>query len=224
MIYMVGDSTMSDKPFGTGNPEKGWGQVFPLYFDHHVRVENHAVNGRSTKSFIDEGRWNKVLEKLEVGNYVFIQFGHNDEKVKDSSRYTEPNSSYKANLKKFVIEARSKGAIPVLATSIARRKFDENGKLIPTHGEYPEAMRQVAKELNVPLLDLNMRTKDLLANYGPENSKKLFLHIAKGEYESIPEGEIDNTHLSPYGAFRVADLAVAEIRSKVPELTKYLKD
>ncbi|WP_246070110.1 rhamnogalacturonan acetylesterase [Mangrovivirga cuniculi] len=195
-----------------------------MYFDQRVSIENHAVNGRSTKSFIDQGRWDTVLGKLEEGDYVFIQFGHNDEKIKDPSRYTEPNSSYKANLKKFVNETREKGGIPILATSIVRRKFDENGKLIETHGEYPEAMREVAKDLKVTLLDLNVETRKLLKDYGPENSKRLFLHIEKGEYESIPEGQIDNTHLSPYGAFRVADLAVAEIRKKVPELTKYLKD
>ncbi len=136
-VYMIGDSTMADKPLAD-NPERGWGQLFPAYFNDKVLIENHAVNGRSTKSFIDQGRWKEVYNKLNKGDYVFIQFGHNDEKKQDTSRYAAPHGAYKDNLIKFVSESRDRGAIPILLTPINRRKFDESGKLVDTHGDYPE--------------------------------------------------------------------------------------
>lgn len=221
-IFLIGDSTVADKPYGNGNPEKGWGQVFPLYFQEGVRVENHAVNGRSTKSFIDEGRWDTVMEKLQAGDYVFIEFGHNDAKEHDPSRYAAPQTDYRKNLEKFVADVRSKGAIPVLATPIVRRKF-EGGQLSETHGEYPEVVREVAQQQQVPLIDLQQRTKALVESFGEERSKLLFLHIEPHEYENLPEGKEDDTHLSAYGAFKVADLVAAEMQEVLPELAKKLK-
>ena len=223
-IFMIGNSTMADKPFKDGNPEKGWGQVFPLYFKEGIRVENHAVNGRSTKSFIDEGRWKVVLDRIKPGDYVIIEFGHNDEKKKDSTRYAEAHTNYKWNLEKFVDEAREKGGIPILATPIVRRKFDEQGKFYGTHGDYPDVVREVAREKNVVLLDLQKKTEELLKQYGEERSKLLYLHIEPGEYPSLPVGRKDDTHLSPTGAFRVCDLAVEEIRAKVEQLASFLKE
>ncbi|MBL6446697.1 rhamnogalacturonan acetylesterase [Fulvivirga sp. 29W222] len=223
-IFLVADSTVANKPFKNGNPEKGWGQVFPLYFENGVRIENHAVNGRSTKSFMGEGRWNKVLSLIHPGDYVIIEFGHNDQKIKDPNRYADPDTAYRANLKKYIADTRAKGGKPVLATPIVRRKFDERGKLVDTHGKYPEVVRQVAKEEKVPLLDLEEKTGELLINYGAESSKQLFLHIKPGEYSSLPDGRTDNTHLSPYGAFRVCDLVIEEVREELPELVQYLKD
>ncbi|MCC9168214.1 rhamnogalacturonan acetylesterase [Pontibacter harenae] len=221
-IFLVGDSTVADKPYSNGNPEKGWGQVFPLYLQEGVKVENHAVNGRSTKSFRDEGRWDKVLNKLKKGNYVIIEFGHNDAKSEDPKRYAAPETDYRQNLERYISEARAKGAIPVLATPIVRRLF-ENGELVETHGKYPDVVRQVAKQQNVPLLDLHKRTKELVSRYGEEKSKALFLHIDPSEYESLPEGRKDDTHLSAYGAFRVSDLVADEMRTALPELAKLLK-
>lgn len=218
-IFLIGDSTMADKPYQNGNPEKGWGQVFPLYFQEDVKIENHAVNGRSTKSFIDEGRWQAVMDKLQAGDYIFIQFGHNDAKQEDHSRYAEAQTDYRKNLEKFIAEARSKGAIPVVATPIVRRKFEE-GKLIETHGEYPAVVREVARQHQVPLIDLQQRTSELLQSFGEERSKLLFLHIQPFEYESLPEGKTDNTHLSAYGAFKVSDLVLAEMQEVLPELAK----
>lgn len=222
-LFLVSDSTVANKPFGDGNPEKGWGQVLPLYFNEGVQVDNHAVNGRSTKSFIDEGRWDKVLSLMKPGDYVLIEFGHNDEKIKDPSRYTDPDTAYRANLKKYIADTRAKGGIPILATPIVRRRFDENGQFFETHGRYPEVVREVAKEENVPLFDMQKKTKELLISYGEERSEKLFLHLKPGEYPSLPEGRDDDTHLSPYGAFRVADLVAEEIKDKIPELSKFLK-
>lgn len=222
-IFLVGDSTVANKPFKDGNPEKGWGQVFPLYLKEGIKVENHAVNGRSTKSFIDEGKWQAVVEKLKPGDYVIVEFGHNDAKKEDPKRYAEAETDYRKNLIKYIEDTRAKGANPVLATPIVRRRFDENGNFYDTHGKYPEVVREVAKQQNVPLLDLHCKTEQLLKNYGEERSKLLFLHIEPGEYESLPEGEKDDTHLSPYGAFRVSDLVVEEIRKSLPELVSYLK-
>lgn len=222
-VFLISDSTVADKPYANGNPEKGWGQVFPLYFTEGVRVENHAVNGRSSKSFRDEGRWDKVLQKLKRGDYVVIEFGHNDQKSEDPTRYAAPETDYRQNLERYITETRTKGGHPVLATPIVRRKFDESGKLEDTHGVYPEVVRQVAAKHKVPLLDLHKKTEELVARYSPERSKALFLHLEPGEYASLPQGKTDDTHLSAYGAFRVCDLVVEEMQTALPELAKLLK-
>lgn len=215
---------MANKPYSKGNPEKGWGQVFPLYFKEGIKIENHAKNGRSSKSFRDEGLWDIVLEKIKPGHYVIIAFGHNDQKQDSPERYSAPDTDYRKNLERYVRETRNKGGIPVLATPIMRRRFDENGKLYDTHGRYPEVVREIAKEKNVPLLDLHKQTEMLLKAYGEERSKELFLHIQPGEYASLPQGKEDDTHLSAIGAFRVCDLAIEEIKLAVPEWVPYLKD
>jgi pectinesterase len=117
-IFMIGDSTMANKSLAGGNPERGWGHVLPGFFSEDIRVDNHAMNGRSSKSFIDEGRWDKVLSQMKKGDYVFIQFGHNDEKPR-ADRHTDPGTTFDANLRKFVNETRTKGGIPVLFNSYA---------------------------------------------------------------------------------------------------------
>lgn len=202
-------------------PETGWCQVIDQYFDGSVTVENHAVNGRSTKSFIDEGRWQAVLDSLSKGDYVFIQFGHNDQKDYDSTRYTTPFGTYTENLKKFVGESREKGAIPILFTSIARRKFGENGKLTDTHGDYPVATRQVAQELNVPLIDLQVITEEWINSLGDEPSKKMFLWTEPTDH--FPKGRKDDTHLSVEGASRVARFAIDELKKTGLEISKRTK-
>ena len=223
-FFLIGDSTMADKPFIDGNPERGWGQVFPLYLKDGNRVENHAVNGRSSKSFRNEGKWDVVLNRMKPGDYVIIQFGHNDQKIKDSSRYTDPNIEYRANLTRYIEDVRKWKGYPILATSIVRRRFDEKGQFYESHGEYPGVVREVANANNVPLLDLQASTKELLIDYGPENSKKLFLFINPNEYPSLPNGREDNTHLSSVGAFRICDLATTEIKAKVSELKEVFKE
>ena len=222
-IFLVGDSTMADKPLIPANPERGWGQMLPMYFKDGVRIENHAVNGRSSKSFLDEGRWEPVLNQLKPGDYVIIEFGHNDEKKKDPKRYTEPFGGFKQNLELFIRESREHEATPVLATPVARRKFDDNGRLVDTHGDYVKAVRQVAQEQRALLLEMNTRSAELLASMGPELSKKLFDWIGPGEFERYPKGLSDDTHFNACGASRMCDLAVGEIESNVPKLAVWLK-
>ncbi len=222
-LFMIGDSTMADKPLIPANPERGWGQLLPMYFRNGLRVENHAVNGRSSKSFLDQGRWATVTNRLKPGDFVIIQFGHNDEKKNDPQRYTEPFGSFKTNLELFVRETRAHQAIPILATPVARRKFDANGKPVDTHGDYVTAVRQVAQEQQAPLLDLNRDSTELLTRLGPESSKRLYDWIPAGEFERDPKGLTDDTHFNAYGASRMCDLAVGEIEADATQLAVWLK-
>lgn len=219
-LFTIGDSTMANKKAEV-YPETGWGQVLGEYFDNDVTVHNHARNGRSSKSFIDEGRWKAVKDSLRTGDYVFIQFGHNDEKEYDSTRYTTPYGTYSDNLAKFVTESRAKGAVPVLFTPIVRRHFDENGILVNSHGNYPDAVRQLAARMNVPLVDLEKLTRHLVDSLGPEKSKKLYVWTSPNE--QYPEGRQDNTHLNEEGAHKVAELAAEAVRKLVPELSGHVK-
>lgn len=219
-IYTIGDSTMADKKPEV-NPETGWCQHLADFFDEQVTVKNHAVNGRSSKSFIDEGRWQTVRDSLQPGDVVFIQFGHNDQKQYDSTRYTTPFGTYSGNLERFVAETRERGATPVLFTSIVRRKFGDDGKLIDTHGDYPEAMRRVAAKFNVPLIDLQQLTEKRVNELGDEPSKAMYLWTAPND--RFPEGRKDDTHLSEHGAEMVAKLALEACKKQHLEFTKHLK-
>jgi len=210
-LHLAGDSTMADKPTDPPNPEHGWGQLLPKFFKNPAIVVNYAMNGRSTKSFIDEGRWQKLVDSLRPGDWVIIQFGHNDEKADKPQVYAAPRGAYQENLRRFIRETRAKGANPILATPVVRRSWDESGHLKDTHGDYPDAMRAVAAEEKVPLLELNLLTAAMVNGHGVEGSKKLFLWIPAGEYKRKPEGWHDDTHASEYGAERVAALAVQEI-------------
>jgi DNA sulfur modification protein DndE len=201
-IFMIGDSTMADKDPKTA-PETGWGQVLQSFFKETVQVANHAKNGRSSKSFMDEGLWRTVLQDMRSGDYVIIQFGHNDQKP-DEARHTDPYTTYKENLQRYVNETRAKGAFPILCTPIVRRKFDEKGSLTDTHGAYPAAMKQAAQELKVPLLDLQLRTNRLVSELGPEKSKSLYLYTDRVK---------DDTHLNVEGATAVAHMAVEEMKT-----------
>lgn len=221
-LYAIGDSTMANKPNPEENPERGWGQMLHNFFSDSIKIENRAVNGRSTKSFISEGKWQSVLEILKPGDYVFIQFGHNDQKEKDSLRYTNPHTTYRYNLIQFVKQTREKGAIPILFSSIARRNFNEEGTLIDTHSAYPMEMRLVAQAYNVPFIDLQYLTEQLEVSYGVENSKKLHLHYQPGEIKYYPDGKIDDTHLSVLGATLVAETVVVELKKLNISLINYL--
>ena len=223
-IYTIGDSTMADKIKPNENPEKGWCQVLPSFFDlNQVTINNRAVNGRSTKSFINEKRWESVYQLLKPGDYVFIQFGHNDEKLADSTRYTNPHTAYRHNLIRFVIETREKGAIPILFSSIARRNFNEQGVLIGTHGDYPLETRLVAQEYQVPFIDLEYFSELLEQSYGVEKSKELHLYFKMGEHPYYPEGKSDDTHLSLKGATEIAKIAVQELRKMDLGINKFIK-
>lgn len=218
-IYTIGDSTMANKKPEV-YPETGWCQVLNQFFDETVTVRNHAVNGRSSKSFIDEGRWQTVLDSLKPGDYVFIQFGHNDQKDYDSTRYTTPFGTYTSNLEKFVNETRQKGATPILFTSIVRRKFGDNGLLTDTHGDYPAATRQIAKKLNVPLIDLKKITEKWVNELGDEPSKAMFLWTEPND--QFPEGRKDDTHLCENGAKEIARLATEECKKQNLAFAKHL--
>lgn len=206
-VFTIGDSTMSNKK-ADASGETGWCQVFPAFVSSNVEVRNRALNGRSTKSFISEGRWKAVLDSLNPGDYVFIQFGHNDAKSQDTTRFADAFTSYRKNLERFVSETRGKGATPILFTSIVRRKF-ENGLLADTHGNYPVATRLVAAAMNVALVDLQMLTAGAVTALGEEPSKQIYLWT--GPLPNLPEGKKDDTHLSREGATLVAKLAAQQL-------------
>ncbi|MBS5639656.1 MAG: pectin esterase [Bacteroides sp.] len=207
-IFMIGDSTMANKKIDGGNPERGWGMVLPGFFSEDIRIDNHAANGRSSKSFISEGRWEKVISKVKKGDYVFIQFGHNDEKA-DSTRHTDPGSTFDENLRRYVNETRAKGGMGTV--------------LFDTHGAYLDTPRNVAKELGVTFIDMNKITHDLVQGLGPVESKKLFMFVEPNQVPAFPKGREDNTHLNVYGARTIAGLAVDAIGKEIPELAKYIR-
>ncbi|HET9571164.1 MAG TPA: pectinesterase family protein [Bacteroidales bacterium] len=221
-IFTIGDSTCANKTLANQALERGWGQALSSFFDErYVVVDNHAQNGRSSLSFLNEGRWKPILDKIQKGDYVLIQFGHNDEKP-DSTRHTDPETTYKEILKKYVVETREKGGIPVLITSMVRRNFNEQGQLVETHGDYPKAVRELAAELKVILVDHNLSSKALVQNLGPDSSKSLFMWVEKGTNPAAPEGKQDDTHLRAAGARAMARLVVNELTEKIPELKKYV--
>ena len=222
-IYGIGDSTMANKIKPDENPERGWGQMLPLFFNDNITIDNRAVNGRSTRSFIAEKRWDAIYKILKPGDYVFIQFGHNDAKEKDSLRYTNPHTAYRHNLIRFVKESREKGATPIIFSSIARRNFNENGVLISTHGDYTMEARLVAQEYNVTFIDLEYYTELLEQSYGPEKSKQLHLHYKAGEIPYYKEDKADDTHLNVKGATEIAKIAVDELEKTKIDLVKYLR-
>lgn len=222
-IYGIGDSTMANKVKPEENPERGWGQMLPLFFNDNITIDNRAVNGRSTRSFIAEKRWDDILKTLKKGDYVFIQFGHNDQKEKDSTRYTNPHTAYRHNLIRFVEETRAKGATPIIFSSIVRRNFNENGVLISTHGDYTMEARLVAQEYNVPFIDMEYYTELLEQSYGPEKSKQLHLHFKAGEIPYYKEDKADDTHLGVKGATEVAKIAVEELKKTKLDIVKYIK-
>ncbi len=241
-VFMIGDSTMANKDISGDKQERGWGMMLQSFFTEDVIVDNHALNGRSSKSFIDEGHWQEVLDLIKPGDYVFIQFGHNDEK-EGEKRHTDPGSTFDDNLRRFALETREKGGIPVLLNSVVRRNFSgsktavadddlransssnlvEGDTLIDTHGDYLISPRNVAKEIDAPFIDANKITHDLEQGLGKEGSKKLHMIFAPGETPSIPEGREDNTHYNVYGATVVAGLMAKAIQEQVPELGKYVR-
>lgn len=215
-VYLAGDSTCATKKLDKQNPERGWGHMFQPLFDASVVVENHATNGRSTKSFRDEGRWETIYGKLQPGDYVFIEFGHNDQKIEDPARYASPET-YAENLRRYVRETREKGATPILLTPIVRRNFVD-GVLTDTHGDYPDAVRRIAAEEEVLLLDMEPLTREWVASMGDEASKSCYMWVRPGVCPLYPDGRSDDTHLNVRGAHVVARMIVGLLREKLPEL------
>lgn len=226
-LYTIGDSTMAPNTKcdeDPGDPGRGWAEPLQQFFDPaQLVVHNCAVSGRSTKSFIDEGRWQKVLDRIVPGDLLLIQFGHNDAKKSDPKRYTDPETTFKENLRRFVNEARGKGATPILATSIVRRQFGKDGTLRDSHGRYVPAATEVAAELNVPLVDMNRLTGELVLKYGPEESKKLYLYVEPNVAERFPDGNADDTHLCIRGAEEFAALFAEACAAANNPLGRYVK-
>lgn len=221
-IFLIGDSTCANKnPYDA--PEHGWGQVLPELFTNTVEIQNHAVNGRSTKSFRNQGLWKKVHDQLHKGDYVFIQFGHNDQKESDTTRYAAAQTDYRKNLIRYIEETQAKGATPVILTPIMRRKFDESGKFVDQHGEYPVVVREIAKQYNITLIDMHASSQKLIEQHGVEGSKKIFMNIAGGIYPKFPKSLEDNTHFTYYGAKLMAGLAADGLVSSGNPLRNFLK-
>ncbi len=219
-VYLIGDSTMADKEV-KAYPETGWGMPFHYFFDSTVAVDNRAKNGRSTRTFIEEGRWKPVVENLKEGDYVLIQFGHNDE-VPTKKSYTTPQQ-FTANLVKFVTESRNKKAVPVLITPVARRKFDSSGKIEETHAIYTQLVKDVAAKYKVPLIDLDKKSQELLQQFGPDDSKYLYNYLAPGENPHYPEGHKDDTHFSELGARKMAEIVLSEIKNLNLDLAQHIR-
>ena len=243
-IFIVGDSTAANKDTTNGKQERGWGMMLQRCFDAHIRIDNHAVNGRSSLTFLNEGRWQKVLDLIQPGDYVIIQFGHNDEKPK-ADRHTEPGSTFDDNLERYVRETRQRGGIPVLMNPVVRRNFQmsapqirddeelrtttahdgaemtEGDSLIDTHGLYRVAPRNVALRTNCYFVDANQITHDLEQGLGKEGSKRLHMWYLPGEHPSLPKGRRDNTHYNVYGATVVARLLADALCDEIPQLRKY---
>ncbi len=211
-IFYAGDSTVAQNNIFS-YPQTGIGQMLPLYLKQQYIIQNYGVNGRSTKSFMDEGRLRAIEQEIREGDFLFIQFGHNDEKIEDPARYCAPYGAYQENLETFINVAREHKAHPVLITSLYRRLFDEEGTLIEnTHGEYPDAMKEVGKRLDVPVIDLCELSRKLLIETGDEASRKWFMNFAEGLYENFPEGKTDNTHLRGEGAMCFAGMIAGELK------------
>lgn len=217
-IFLAGDSTMSIKDV-KAYPETGWGMPFVPFWDSSVTVVNRAKNGRSTKTFISEGLWKSIYTEAGEGDYVIIQFGHNDESVEKKERYSTPDT-FKMNLHKFIKETKEKNATPILCTPVSRRKFDKEGNAVETHTQYSALVREVARETGVLFIDLDEQTRALYQQFGPENSKWLFLQLQPGEHPNYPDGRNDNTHFNELGARLVAQIVLKELRTLNIELTE----
>ena len=211
-IYIAGDSTAARKG-PAESPMTGWGEFLQEYLGPDVRIENRAVNGRSTRSFLAEGRLTDIEQEFSAGDLLLIQFGHNDQKLEDPARYTNPHTEYRQNLRVFIDSARSRGGFPVLLTSVSRRSFTADGEPDPQAvGLYPEAMREVAAETGTPLLDIFASSQQLYRTLGAEGSQQLFMHLPPGSHPNYPDGITDNTHFSRAGAQQIAGLVARALQ------------
>ncbi|HEY5804291.1 MAG TPA: rhamnogalacturonan acetylesterase [Lysobacter sp.] len=221
-IHLAGDSTMAEK-LPEKRPETGWGEYLAARFKPGtVAIDNRAKNGRSTRTFIEEGRWQALLDSTRPGDVVLIQFGHNDQSVEKKDRYTPP-ADYARNLSRFVADARARQATPVLLTPVARRRFDADGHVLDSHGEYPDLVRALAAREQVTLIDLERRSAAVLQEAGVEGSKRLFLWVPAGSSPNYPNGVADNTHFSPAGAERMAEEFAFALRQTALPLAQLLK-
>lgn len=218
-LFFAGDSTVVDQD---DEPWASWGQMIPYFFKPGVAIANHAESGLTLGSFLGSRRLEKVLSVMKFGDYVFIEFGHNDQKEKGPD--DGPYKSYTQRMKLFVTEIRAKGGIPVIITSTSRRAFDHDGNVVPTLGDYPDAARKVAQEMNVPLIDLNKMTKIFYKSLGVEGSTKAFVHYPANTYPNQTKPLADNTHFNPYGAYEIAQMVLQGIKEQHLGIQKYIKN
>jgi lysophospholipase L1-like esterase len=209
-IYMAGDSTAAYK-LKTKRPETGWFEMLPEFIAPGTDLRNFALNGRSTKSFIDQGHLMTIEAQIRTGDLLLVQFSHNDEKD-DPVRHTDPDTTFTANLLEFIRVAREAGAQPVLLTPVVRRSFDPAGKLVDTHGSYPDAIRRLAAKEALPLVDVTASMAVLVGSAGLAGSKHLYLQLDPGVNPNYPDGVADDTHLSPDGARAVAAIVAEKLR------------
>ncbi|MFT3980610.1 MAG: rhamnogalacturonan acetylesterase [Ferruginibacter sp.] len=211
-VWMIGDSTMCEYT-PDRSPLTGWGMPFAGFFDSSVLIDNRARGGRSTRTFISENRWQPIADSMQEGDYVLMQFGHNDEAKEEryKDRYT-PVADYRNNLTKFISETRAKKGIPVLITPVTRLSFDKEGKIKETHKEYSAAVREVGAATGTPVIDLDERSRELLQQYGPVYAKLLYMNLDSLANPHYPEGLKDNTHFNEYGARIMAELVLKEIK------------
>ncbi|WP_246021103.1 rhamnogalacturonan acetylesterase [Paenibacillus lentus] len=224
-LFIAGDSTAALKG-AAEKPMTGWGEYLQDYFQSSIHVDNRAINGRSTKSFLAEGRLTAIEQDFRIGDYLFIQFGHNDGKVENPNRYAAPKQEYRQNLKRFIDSARERGGYPVLLTSVSRRRFLEDSSLDPLAvGEYPAAMREVAAETRTPLLDIFTASQQLYQSFGADKSKRLFMHLPEKAHPNYPAGITDDTHFSDEGARQIAKLVVLALQhsAELSALKQHLK-
>lgn len=243
-IYIIGDSTAAEKDISQGQTERGWGMVLQGFFDEGVRIENHAKNGRSSRSFYSEGLWKQVIDKVKPGDYVIIQFGHNDEKPKPD-RHTDVGTTFDAHLAQYVLETKAKGATPILMSPVVRRNFylkpekqddDEmlrkttyqgetvnSDTLVDTHGEYAKVAQRVAAKYGAVYIDANKITHDIEQAAGVEGSRKLHMWLEPDKYSWAPKGRQDNTHYNQYGAHIVAGALADALGNAIPSLKPHIR-
>ena len=217
-VFLCGNSTVVDQD---NEPWASWGQMIPYFFDTNVCIANYAESGESANTFIAAGRLKKALSQMKKGDYLFMEFGHNDQKQKGPGKGAY--YSFMTSLKTFIDEARLRGAHPVLVTPTQRRSFDPDGHIRDTHEDYPEAIRWLAEKENVPLIDLNEMTRTLYEAMGVEPSKRAFVHYPAGSYPGQTQDFADNTHFNPYGAYEIARCIVEGLKTQVPDLARHLK-
>jgi len=216
-LFLAGDSTMTDQ---ANEPYVGWGQAFPLFVGERAVVANHAESGRALRSFQAEHRLDKILAQLRKDDFVLIQFGHNDQKEKGEG--VGAFTTYAQRLGAYIDAVQAKGGKPVLITAVARRRFDAQGQVVESLGDFPEAVRRVAKERSLPLIDLNASSKQVYQALGVEKSKLALLHYPAGTFPGQTEPLRDDTHFSAYGAYEMARCVTEGIRQGVPALAAFL--
>lgn len=221
-VFVIGDSTAATKDLSKQNPERGWGHMLQPFFDaNEVVIENHARNGRSTRSFVTLGHWQVVEESMQPGDYLFIQFGHNDTKVDDTLRFATPEE-YGRNLERYIQKARDKGVTPVLLSQVVRRWW-KKGILDDSHGEYLKECHRVAESTGVLFIDAEKITRQWVESLGDEGSKPYFMNLKEGESPRHPDGKVDNTHFKVAGARIVAKMICQEIEKVIPELGQHIR-